>query len=1203
MRGIYKNLCLNCEGSISDERLLQLGICENCLEDIRKFRNLTQVLKELREKGKLKFAGPILNFQERLKDFSNFFKKLLGHRMWSLQETWARRILLGKNFSIVAPTGVGKTVLGVAIALYFARERKKSYLVVPTGLLVQQILEKIENFLPKLDFEVRVVYYHGALKKREKEEALQKISNGDFDILVTTDRFMTMRFELLKNKGFDFVFVDDVDSFLKSPKNIDRVLSVLGFDDEIIEIGFQLLDLRKEASKLARMGKSPERVLEKIERYRGKIERYKQKRKVGILVVSGATMKAKRTKRIKLFEEFLGFQIGFKPEFLRNIRDFYIPMKKSMIEHVFEILKEFGTGCLIFVPSPLGKDYAIELNRELNERGINSYVYRKMDERILEKFEKGEYDTLVGVASFRSPLARGIDLPARIRYVIFAGVPRIEIPLSSEEFNPTKILTLLKNLRSFLSGSQQEKATEVIMKLRKIIPLDKETQEKIREAIESGSSLKGFEEFAKKIIVEARDFLKRVITPELIEKIANSKEASIKREGGIFYLIVADPVAYVQASGRASRMFAGGISRGASILIVDEEKAFYSLQQNLRFIIPDISWKKFELKSARRWFEKIDEDRRLIKEISEGKVIEKVKDYIKSALLIVESPTKARTISKFFGKPSKRKIGNVTIFETSTGKFTLSIVASKGHIYDLTINEGFHGVKIVNGKFVPVYDFIKKCLDCGEQFTGSDVCPKCKSTNISSKEDLVKILRELSLEVNQIFIATDPDTEGEKIAYDIYCSVYPMNNRVERLEFHEITKQAFLEAMKKRRKIDPKLVEAQIVRRVEDRWIGFELSQKLWTKFRTRRLSAGRVQTPVLGWIIERTSESRKKKIVLSTKLSNRLTVFFENPRFKFPFHQLREYVKRLRARITDLVEEERTVHPFPPYTTDTLLKDASSKLKFSASKTMRLAQDLFELGLCTYHRTDSTTVSTFGLRLAKEYINEKYPSLFVGRRYLKEGAHECIRPTRPIDTERLRSLISLGLLRFPRKLTREHFQLYDMIFKRFIASQMKEVVVIYQRFKVRLNGNEVSVERPVEIKEEGFNKVAPLKVEERVEEGEYRVMYAKILKLPAAWPFSQGEVISLMKERGIGRPSTYAKILSTLLERKYVFEKRNRLFNTKLGFKVYMYLKRKFGEYISEETTRKLETLMDEVEGGKIDYQHVLSELYDEILKLRERI
>ena len=102
MRGIYKKLCLNCGGSISDERLLQLGICESCLEDIRKFRNLTQVLKELGERGKLKFAGPILNFQERLKDFSNFFKKLIGHRMWSLQETWARRILLGKNFSIVA---------------------------------------------------------------------------------------------------------------------------------------------------------------------------------------------------------------------------------------------------------------------------------------------------------------------------------------------------------------------------------------------------------------------------------------------------------------------------------------------------------------------------------------------------------------------------------------------------------------------------------------------------------------------------------------------------------------------------------------------------------------------------------------------------------------------------------------------------------------------------------------------------------------------------------------------------------------------------------------------------------------------------------------------------------------------------------------------------------------------------------------------
>ena len=524
-----------------------------------------------------------------------------------------------------------------------------------------------------------------------------------------------------------------------------------------------------------------------------------------------------------------------------------------------------------------------------------------------------------------------------------------------------------------------------------------------------------------------------------------------------------------------------------------------------------------------------------------------------------------------------------------------------GHIYDLVITEGFHGVKVEDGKFVPIYDFIKKCKKCGEQFTEFSACPKCKSTEFYSKEEFIKALRMLSLEVNHIFIATDPDTEGEKIAYDIYCSLYPVNNKIERLEFHEITKKAFLKAINNRRKIDFELVEAQIVRRIEDRWIGFELSQKLWRRFRNYRLSAGRVQTPVLGWIIERVNEARKKKTVLSARLANGLKVSIKNPNLPFPVEELQKRFKELKAKIEGLTSEEKTIHPPPPYTTDTLLRDASTKLNFSASKTMMLAQDLFEMGLCTYHRTDSTTVSTVGISLAKDYIQEKYPTLFVPRRYPKEGAHECIRPTRALDAERLKNMISLGLLRFPKRLTREHFQLYDLIFKRFIASQMREVKVLYQKFNVLIDGNQVSIENPVKIVSEGFNKVFPVRLENPVEEGEYAIEFARILRLPAARLFSQGEVIALMREKAIGRPSTYAKIISTLLERKYVIERKNRLISTRLGFKVYMYLRERFGDYVSEETTRRLESQMDSVEQGKADYQQILNELYREILEIKE--
>jgi reverse gyrase len=919
------------------------------------------------------------------------------------------------------------------------------------------------------------------------------------------------------------------------------------------------------------------------------------------LVVSGATVKAKRTKRIKLFEELLNFQVGFMPEFLRKIKDFYVEASSEMESQILFLIKNFGSGCLVFVPSAFGREYVLKLNDFLNRNGVKAGTYIRMDEKLLDKFEKGDYDVLIGIASFRSSLARGIDFPEKIRYVIFAGVPRMEIKLSWEEYNPAKMLLVLKNIREFLEKDQQEMASKIINWLRGIIPLDKQTIEKIRESIENEVQLSEYEEYVKGLIVRARNFMKMVITPKVVDEIAKSKEISIKRKGNDFYLIVADPIAYIQASGRASRMFAGGITHGASFLLVDDEKAFYSLKRKLEFIFAEVSFVRFSMEVAEKWFKKIDEDRAIIKEIREGKIIKRVKDFIKTALLIVESPTKARTISRFFGKPYRRKIGGITVFEVSTGEFLLNIVATMGHIFDLVVEEGFHGVKVENEEFVPIFDFIKKCRNCGEQFTGFDFCPKCKVREFRSKSEIVEAMRKLALEVNKIFVATDPDIEGEKIAYDVYCSLYSMNKKIERLEFHEITKRAFLQALKNRREINLKMVEAQLVRRIEDRWIGFELTKKLWQRFRNYKLSAGRVQTPVLGWIIERVNESRKKKRVLSAILSNGLKVSIENPAIKFPREDLKKYIKKLTAKITDLKTEERSLNPLPPYTTDTLLRDASTKLGFSALKAMRLAQDLFETGLCTYHRTDSTTVSIAGIGIAKEYIQNKYPSLFSPRRYLMKGAHECIRPTKALDAEQLKNLISLGILRFPKRLSNEHFQLYDMIFKRFIASQMREVKLLYQIFKIMIDGNQKIVENPVGIISEGFNLVLPIRITNPVKEGDYSLNFARILYLPKATPFTEGEIIALMKERGIGRPSTYAKIVSTILERRYALERKNRIVNTILGFKVYKYLSLKFEKYASEETTRKLEEIMDKIEQGKVNYKEVLKTLYQEIMEIEK--
>ncbi|MDH5807172.1 MAG: reverse gyrase [Candidatus Verstraetearchaeota archaeon] len=1185
MRAIYKGLCINCHGEISDERLLNIGICENCLKEVK---DRKEAFKILSENGKLLFSKEILEFHNKFEDFSNFFKKALGHKMWSLQEMWAKRILLGRNFSIIAPTGVGKTVFGIVSALYFASIGKKAYIIVPTTLLVQQVVEKINLFSNKLGLKLRILYYHGAMKNKEKNNVINKIIEKDLDILITTDRFIISKSEELKDIGFDFVFVDDVDSFLKSPKNIDKVLMLLGFDIDIINSVMKLFELRIELKRMLKMGLKPDEIIKKIEEIQLKILKYKEENKIGLLIVSGATIKAKRTKRLRLFEELLGFQIGFKPEFVRNVKDICIKKEKSIEEHVIEIIKKFGGGALVFIPQILGKEYANKINELLINNGIKSYLYKKPEENILNDFVNGKYDVLVGIASFRSPLVRGIDLPERVRYVIFAGIPRMEIKLSWEEYDPTKILTILKNIGPLLED--EVSVNKHILNLSKIVPLNIETREKIKEAIEKGIKLEGFEEFAKNVILEARIFLSKVITPKIIEKISKMKEIALEKKGEEFYLIISDPIAYIQASGRCSRMFAGGVTKGASFLIIDDEKAFYSLNQKLNVIMESFSWYKFKEEFVKKWFEKIDRDRLIVKEIKEGKRIGRFKDYIKPALLIVESPTKAKTISKFFGRPYKRRIGNVTIFEISTGEYVLNIIASLGHVFDLVTEEGFHGIK-VNDKFLPIYDFIKKCKKCGNQFTG-EFCPKCGAEDYYSKEEIIKVIREIALEAKHVFLATDPDAEGEKISYDLLCSINPFNNKIERLEFHEITKSAFIKALENRRSIDLKLVEAQIVRRIEDRWIGFELSQVLWNIFKNKRLSAGRVQTPVLGWIIERVNEARKRKTILSIILSNNLKLTIENPKF-----ELQSNI----AKIDNITHEERIIKPQPPFTTDTLLKEASLELKFSTDKTMKIAQDLFEVGLCTYHRTDSTTVSSVGLGIAKEYLQENYPSLYSPNKYQREGAHECIRPTKPIDAERLKYLIQTGLLRFPIKLTEDHIKLYDLIFRRFIASQMKEVKLLYQKFRVILNGNEVFMEQPIKILKDGFNKIMPVKINEEVKEGEYQIVFKKLMRIPAARLFTQGEVVALMKEKGIGRPSTYSKIISTLLERGYVFEVKNKLISTPLGFKVYNYLYQKFASYISEETTRKLEEMMDAIAEGKIDYQIVLKDLYNEILKIRE--
>jgi reverse gyrase len=304
---------------------------------------------------------------------------------------------------------------------------------------------------------------------------------------------------------------------------------------------------------------------------------------------------------------------------------------------------------------------------------------------------------------------------------------------------------------------------------------------------------------------------------------------------------------------------------------------------------------------------------------------------------------------------------------------------------------------------------------------------------------------------------------------------------------------------------------------------------------------------------------------------------------------------------VKDLREEVAEVQPLPPYTTDSLLKDAFTQLGLSVTEAMRLAQGLFESGLITYHRTDATTVSSAGLNVAREYIETMNLGVPTPRTYWREGAHECIRPVKPIDVNKLSQYIRIGLIKPSAKLTASHLRLYDLIFRRFIASQLPSAKVLIQRYKVAVNGLEVDVDKNVEIIEPGFNKAFSIvRAGRRVKEGEYGIKGVEVKKIPAAWLYSEGDIIALMKDRGIGRPSTYSRIVQVLFDRGYVFEKKGRLIPTNKGLSVYSYLKEYFGDYVSEEVTRQLELTMDKIEAGELDYQQVLRELRRQVEEIR---
>jgi len=1151
---IYKSMCPNCGREITSERLEKGIVCEKCLPE--------EVLHE----EVCDFIGyglfeRVCDLWEKTKEFNKFFENILKNPLWSVQETWASRFFLGISHALLAPTGIGKTTFGLILSKYLIeKENKKVYLIFPTQMLVNQAYDRLISFGVNPENIIAYTSKHAKTKKKQ-EELKERIKGKDFKILLTTSMFLYKNIDIIPKGIFNLVFVDDVDSILKSAKNIDKVLMILGFSEEDIE---ETLKFLKFKGKIFKNKQPTEKEFEIFSNWQRKIEKISEKRK-GVLIVSSATSNPK-SKRVLLFRELLGFEVGRPSLTFRNITDVYEKKSvESLWESSVEKIKEFGNGGLVFLSSSETKDTLEKYIEFLKSKGIDAIHYENFWDRI-EDFKSGKAPVAVGFASYRNPLARGVDLPDVIRYALFIGVPKLMFNISIEErFTHLYYFLLIvipflvrKKLIDFQTATKLYKDIN-FLKIYAFTDINKLDKNKI-------DRMKDIQKFALTLLKNK----------EIFEAIKNSSEITLKEENGEFILITADTTGYIQASGRTSRLYPGGLTKGLAYILSDDEKALYSLQKKVRWFSDDISIKPVEEVDVKSILKEIDKDREKVKRILKGEIIPEEKVSFKTTVVIVESPNKARTIANFFGKPLRRKLKKVDAYEIGIGDRFLTIVASKGHIFDLSKEDYFYGVKKINGKFIPIFEPITE-----------------NEEKHITKKDIIDSIRELDLEVKEVFVATDPDTEGEKIAYDIYLNSKPYNLNIKRAEFHEITKWAFLEAVNNPREFDENLVKAQLIRRIADRWIGFTISQYVQKKLHKSWLSAGRVQTPVLEWIIKRTDEAKQKIAVIKVNI--------ENVPVEFIFEDKNQGKKFFNALEFVIVEEETKQEEKlfeKPFSTDAMLKEAASKLGFSPQKTMQLAQDLFEAGLITYHRTDSIRVSPAGIAVAKEYITDNFGKEYLHTRTFQSsgGAHECIRPTRPIDSEDLRSMIYTMNLS---GITKHHIELYDIVFKQFIASQMREATVEKTVYKVRAFDKTKEVSLITKIIEDGYNLILPIKIQS-LQTGKYEVIHSKKYSLrPKVLYFTYAAIIQEMKEKGIGRPSTYAITIEKLIERHYIIERNGYLFPTKLGRSVLETIKNKedFYKFVNENYTKELEELMDKVENNKEDYFKILNNLFKDVL------
>lgn len=545
------------------------------------------------------------------------------------------------------------------------------------------------------------------------------------------------------------------------------------------------------------------------------------------------------------------------------------------------------------------------------------------------------------------------------------------------------------------------------------------------------------------------------------------------------------------------------------------------------------------------------------------------------SLVVVESPTKARTISQILGS-----------------KF--SVISSYGHLIDLPKKE--LGVDVENG-FVPSY------------------------VMVTGREKVVTALKKESKNKETIYVATDPDREGEAIGWQLKDRFFK-DQKVLRVVFHEITPAAVKEAFSHPREFDLNMIEAQASRRILDRMVGYFLSPLLWRKI-ARGLSAGRVQSVALRLIIER--EKLIKAFIpqeyweIEAELSKAASTFItklekiEDKKAEIKNKEQADAIvgdlKGKQFQVSEVKKTERKRYPSAPFITSTMQQEAFNKLRFNAGKTMMIAQQLYEgidigeespAGLITYMRTDSSNVAPEAIKEVRELILKEYGDKFLPQEpntyKLKkhaQAAHEAIRP----------SLISHSPESLKKYLTDDQYQLYELIYRRFITSQMTPAVYLVTTIDIKADKYLFTVSGTVPVfdgfmaiynndeEEDKEKKILPVLEKDEILDLVKIIPSQHFTKPPAR--YSDSSLVKALEEEGIGRPSTYAPIIQTLVLRDYARRIKGYFFPTELGFKVCEMLVEYFPKIMDIKFTALMEEELDEVEEGRLQRLKVLQEFY----------